>query len=237
MHLSFAGSTTTGIIRACAVKAGASKHTPVRVAFASWARRMNFECLDPPSVEQDFWEDAYLTQRSSIAINTNPFFTLEDDPTPARTSQIARATTLAWSSLLFCQSVRSGKVEPDVQRTTPLCMCQVPQHCSTAAPQHREQRSAIAQLAQGTLFALPRRDRKPAIAVGVQQSLRGRISRARVLLGASSWALLHQCCRFSVPEARGGKGVGSTRAHAICSRMHAPTVKDSARWRAHVHVP
>ena len=74
---------------------------------------------------QDFWEDAYLTQRSSIAISTNPFFTLEDDPTPARTSQIARATTLVWSSLLFCQSVRAGKVEPDVQRTTPLCMCQV----------------------------------------------------------------------------------------------------------------
>ena len=72
------------------------------------------------------WEDAYLTQRSSIAINTNPFFTLEDDPTPARTSQIARATTLVWSSLLFCQSVRTGKVEPDVQRTTPLCMCQYP---------------------------------------------------------------------------------------------------------------
>jgi hypothetical protein len=43
---------------------------------------------------QEFWEDAYLTQRSSIAINTNPFFTLEDDPTPARTSQIARATSL-----------------------------------------------------------------------------------------------------------------------------------------------
>lgn len=75
---------------------------------------------------EDFWEDAYLTQRSSIAINTNPFFTLEDDPTPARTSQIARATTLVWSSLLFCQSVRSGKVEPDVQRTTPLCMAQYP---------------------------------------------------------------------------------------------------------------
>lgn len=75
---------------------------------------------------QDVWEDAYLTQRSSIAINTNPFFTLEDDPTPARTSQIARATTLVWSSLLFCQSVRTGKVEPDVQRTTPLCMCQYP---------------------------------------------------------------------------------------------------------------
>jgi len=30
------------------------------------------------------------------------------------------------SSLLFCQSVRAGKVEPDVQRTTPLCMCQYP---------------------------------------------------------------------------------------------------------------
>ena len=81
---------------------------------------------------EDFWEDAYLAQRSSIAINTNPFFTLEDDPTPARTSQIARATTLVWSSLLFCQSVRAKKLEPDVQRTTPLCMCQYTKLFGTA---------------------------------------------------------------------------------------------------------
>ncbi|EKX45449.1 hypothetical protein GUITHDRAFT_163286 [Guillardia theta CCMP2712] len=73
---------------------------------------------------ENFWEDAYLTQRSSIAINTNPFFVLEDDPTPSRTSQIARATTLVWSSLKFCQGVRAGELEPDMFRTTPLCMRQ-----------------------------------------------------------------------------------------------------------------
>ena len=61
---------------------------------------------------------------SSIAINTNPFFVLEDDPTPSRTSQIARATTLVWSSLKFCQGVRAGELEPDMFRTTPLCMHQ-----------------------------------------------------------------------------------------------------------------
>ena len=59
-------------------------------------------------------------------MNTNPFFVLEDDPTPARTSQIARATTLVAAALKFCQSVRRGSLDPDMSRTTPLCMCQYP---------------------------------------------------------------------------------------------------------------
>lgn len=75
---------------------------------------------------EDFWIDAYLLQRSSIAINTNPFFVLEDDPTPQRTSQIARSTALLWSALKFCQSVRKRNLEPDMFRTTPLCMAQYP---------------------------------------------------------------------------------------------------------------
>eukprot|EP00960_Hanusia_phi_P029671 748095-Hanusia_phi.AAC.1 len=101
---------------------------------------LEYDCM--PGINsyiENFWEDAYLNQRrcgqegrariltlpySSIAINTNPFFVLEDDPTPSRTSQIARATTLVWSSLKFCQSVRAGELEPDMFRTTPLCMRQ-----------------------------------------------------------------------------------------------------------------
>jgi hypothetical protein len=45
-----------------------------------------------------------MVRRSPIAINTNPFFVLEDDPTPSRTSQIARcgsANPLSYLLLLF----------------------------------------------------------------------------------------------------------------------------------------
>uniref|UniRef100_A0A7S1GU14 Choline/carnitine acyltransferase domain-containing protein n=1 Tax=Hemiselmis andersenii TaxID=464988 RepID=A0A7S1GU14_HEMAN len=81
---------------------------------------------------EEFWETAYLAQRTPIPINTNPFFVLEDDPTPARTSQIARATNLVWSSLKFYCSVRDGTLEPDMQRTTPLCMTQYTRLFGTA---------------------------------------------------------------------------------------------------------
>jgi hypothetical protein len=44
--------------------------------------------------------------RDPLPINVNPCFVLEDDPTPSRHSQIARATSLILASLKFCVSIR-----------------------------------------------------------------------------------------------------------------------------------
>ena len=71
-----------------------------------------------------FWESMYLRIRDPLPINVNPCFVLEDDPTPSRHSQIARATSLTLASLKFCVSIRQETLEPDMFRTTPLCMRQ-----------------------------------------------------------------------------------------------------------------
>lgn len=58
------------------------------------------------SFVEEFWHHAYLAGRAPLPVHTNPFFVLEDDPTPSRNSQIMRATSLIFSSLKFCYAVR-----------------------------------------------------------------------------------------------------------------------------------
>lgn len=70
------------------------------------------------------WFDAYLKPRSPIAIHVNPFFVLEEDPTPSRNSQVERAASLITSCLKFHQAIVHGSLEADTARGTPLCMYQ-----------------------------------------------------------------------------------------------------------------
>lgn len=57
-------------------------------------------------------------------LNLNPFFLLEDDPTPQRNDQVVRAASLIYSTLTFIDALRKRTLEPDVFRGTPLCMSQ-----------------------------------------------------------------------------------------------------------------
>jgi carnitine O-acetyltransferase len=57
-------------------------------------------------------------------LNLNPFFLLEDDPTPARNNQVTRAASLVVSSLEFIRAVRKEELPPDMLKGTPLCMYQ-----------------------------------------------------------------------------------------------------------------
>jgi carnitine O-acetyltransferase len=80
---------------------------------------------DKKSFIEDFWYEAYLNHRSSVVLNVNPFFVLEDDPTPSRNNQISRAASLVLGSLKFINALRSGKLEPDMWRNNlALCMNQ-----------------------------------------------------------------------------------------------------------------
>ncbi|DAZ97863.1 TPA: hypothetical protein N0F65_003290 [Lagenidium giganteum] len=80
---------------------------------------------DKLSYIEDFWYEAYLAPRSSVVLNVNPFFVLEDDPTPSRNNQITRAASLVLGSLKFINALRKEKLEPDVWRQgLPLCMHQ-----------------------------------------------------------------------------------------------------------------
>ena len=65
-------------------------------------------------------------------MNLNPFFLLEDDPTPARNNQVTRAASLVISALCFVRAVRKEELPPDTLKATPLCMYQYSRLFGTA---------------------------------------------------------------------------------------------------------
>ena len=79
---------------------------------------------DKSSYIEDFWFDAYLSGSSSVVLNINPYFVLEDDPTPSNNDQVKRAASLTMSALQFISSLRAGTLAADDWRGTPLCMNQ-----------------------------------------------------------------------------------------------------------------
>jgi carnitine O-acetyltransferase len=71
---------------------------------------------------EQFWYDSYLNYDSPVVLNLNPFFLLEDDPTPMNNTQVKRAASLTTSSLEFVRALRREELPPDMIRDTPLCM-------------------------------------------------------------------------------------------------------------------
>lgn len=67
-----------------------------------------------------------------MVLNLNPFFLLEDDPTPARNNQVTRAASLVISALSFVRAVRKEELPPDMLRGQPLCMYQYSRMFGTA---------------------------------------------------------------------------------------------------------
>lgn len=76
--------------------------------------------------------DSYLNYDNPVVLNLNPFFLLEDDPTPARNNQVTRAASLVVSALEFVRAVRKEELPPDAIRGTPLDMYQYSRLFGTA---------------------------------------------------------------------------------------------------------
>ncbi|PYH87026.1 carnitine acetyl transferase [Aspergillus uvarum CBS 121591] len=91
----------------------------------------NYASSKTSYIEQ-FWYDSYLNYDSPVVLNLNPFFLLEDDPTPARNNQVTRAASLVVSALSFVRAVRREELPPDTVRGTPLCMYQYSRLFGTA---------------------------------------------------------------------------------------------------------
>ncbi|ETO62213.1 hypothetical protein F444_19855 [Phytophthora nicotianae P1976] len=101
----------------------------VKEFLASDGPRLHQQLLDYDkdklSYIEDFWYEAYLNHRSSVVLNVNPFFVLEDDPTPSRNNQLSRAASLVLGALKFVNALRRGTLEPDMWRgNMALCMHQ-----------------------------------------------------------------------------------------------------------------
>lgn len=87
---------------------------------------------DKTSYIEQFWYDSYLNFDNPVVLNLNPFFLLEDDPTPARNNQVTRAASLVISALCFVRAVRKEELPPDTLRGTPLDMYQYSRLFGTA---------------------------------------------------------------------------------------------------------
>ncbi|CEJ94091.1 Putative Carnitine acetyl transferase [[Torrubiella] hemipterigena] len=81
---------------------------------------------------EQFWYDSYLNYDNPVVLNLNPFFLLEDDPTPARNNQVTRAASLVASALEFIRAVRKEELPPDMFKGNPLCMYQFSRLFGTA---------------------------------------------------------------------------------------------------------
>lgn len=87
---------------------------------------------------EEWWTESYLSHQESVVLSLNPFFILEDDPTPARGNQLMRATSLILASLAFVHDLRTAQLEPDNFRGIPLDMSQYPKLFGTARIPTRE---------------------------------------------------------------------------------------------------
>jgi carnitine O-acetyltransferase len=76
--------------------------------------------------------DSYLNYDNPVVLNLNPFFLLEDDPTPARNNQVTRAASLVVSALEFVRAVRKEELPPDQVKGVPLDMYQYSRLFGTA---------------------------------------------------------------------------------------------------------
>lgn len=90
----------------------------------SLQRRLLNYAKDKGSYIEQFWFDSYLNYDNPVVLNLNPFFLLEDDPTPARANQVNRAASLTISSLCFVRCLRREELEPDTVRGVALDMWQ-----------------------------------------------------------------------------------------------------------------
>ncbi|EPQ51919.1 acyltransferase ChoActase/COT/CPT [Gloeophyllum trabeum ATCC 11539] len=87
---------------------------------------------------EDFWYESYLSHSDPVVLALNPFFVLENDPSPDRGAQIPRAASLITASLGFIHDLRLEILEPDTIRGKPLCMDQYSRLFGTARiPTHR----------------------------------------------------------------------------------------------------
>ncbi|KAF7294546.1 Carn-acyltransf domain-containing protein [Mycena indigotica] len=81
---------------------------------------------------EEFWYESYLSHTDPVVLALNPFFVLENDPTPDRGSQLPRAAALIVSSLGFIHDLRAELLEPDNVRGVPLDMDQYKRLFGTA---------------------------------------------------------------------------------------------------------
>jgi hypothetical protein len=77
------------------------------------------------SYVEDFWNECYLAPDTSVVLNLNPFFVLEQGPDPkTATDQLHRAASLCFAALKIASQLKDETMPPDTFKGRPLCMDQ-----------------------------------------------------------------------------------------------------------------
>ncbi|KAI1388300.1 choline/Carnitine O-acyltransferase [Hypoxylon trugodes] len=119
---------------------GPREHSETKLAVQDFLKRDGPElqkmlqeyAVGKTSYIEQFWYDSYLNFDNPVVLNLNPFFLLEDDPTPARNNQVTRAASLVVSALEFVRAVRREELPPDTVKGVPLDMYQYSRLFGTA---------------------------------------------------------------------------------------------------------
>lgn len=75
------------------------------------------------SYVEEFWSEAYLAPDSSVVLNLNPYFLLEESPDPKLVgNQIRRAASLCFASVKMVSQIKNETLKPDTFRGKALCM-------------------------------------------------------------------------------------------------------------------
>jgi hypothetical protein len=73
------------------------------------------------SYVEDFWSECYLAPDSSVVLNLNPFFVLEQGPDPKTANdQLHRAASLCFASLKIASQLKAETMPPDTFKGKPL---------------------------------------------------------------------------------------------------------------------
>ncbi|KAI1095435.1 choline/Carnitine O-acyltransferase [Rostrohypoxylon terebratum] len=119
---------------------GVREHAETKLAVEEFLRKdgpqlqkmLQEYAVGKTSYIEQFWYDSYLNYDNPVVLNLNPFFLLEDDPTPARNNQVTRAASLVTSALEFVRAVRREELPPDTVKGAPLDMYQYSRLFGTA---------------------------------------------------------------------------------------------------------
>lgn len=106
--------------------------------------RIGRETGEIGSYVEEFWNDSYLAPDSSVVLNLNPFFVLEDSPDPKIAKHpIKRAASLCFASVKLASQLRQETLRPDTFKGKPLCMDQFKALFSTARVPMKNDKDAI----------------------------------------------------------------------------------------------
>lgn len=101
-------------------------------------------CGEIGSYVEEFWNDSYLAPDSSVVLNLNPFFVLEDSPDPKIAKDpIRRASMLCFTALKMASQLRFEMLKPDQFRGKSLCMDQFKALFATARTPVKNGRDTI----------------------------------------------------------------------------------------------